>query len=59
MGMQELCADAFQEVGVPQCKRVGAMWEGGLSRSNVMRESLISDPHGNIQWQSPRGGVLR
>lgn len=52
MGMQELRADAFQEVkevGVPQYKRVGAMWDGGLSRSNVMRESLISDPHGNIQ----------
>lgn len=62
MGMQELCADAFQEaqeVGVPQCRRVGGMWGGGLPLSTVLWESPISDPHGNIQRQSPRGAELR
>lgn len=52
MGMQELCADAFQEakeVGAPQRRRVGGMWGGGLPLSTVLWESLISDPHGNMQ----------
>lgn len=52
MGMQELCADAFQEVkevGVPGVGEWEPCGDGGQRLSTVMWERLLCDPRGNIQ----------
>lgn len=43
----------------PQGSRVGVSRDVKLLLSSVTRENQFSGPHGNIQWQSLSGAVLR